>query len=122
MPEFVVFFPADNEAEWAAVIGALAERGLMTPAGDLTAEGVALRAELERRTDELALAAYASLADAEVARLIDVLTPLTQAVVAMGHIPATTPMAMRATTITVAIDPMITTINAGVFLKPAFLD
>jgi hypothetical protein len=81
-----------DEAEWVDIVDALAERGLMTSAGELTADGGALRAELERRTDELALAAYASLSDADLARLIEALTPLAAAVVGMGHIPATTPM------------------------------
>jgi hypothetical protein len=81
-----------DEAEWSAVVAALAERGLLTRDGRLTEAGTARRQELEDRTDELALAGYAALDDAQLGRLIELLTPLAAAVVRAGDIPAATPM------------------------------
>jgi hypothetical protein len=81
-----------DEAEWSAIVERLAERGLMTPAGTITEAGRALRRQLEDRTDEVALAGYAGLDDDQLARLIEVLTPITAAVVGAGDIPAATPM------------------------------
>ena len=42
----------------------------MTPDGGLTAEGAALKAELEERTDRIALTAYDVLDDDEIDRLL----------------------------------------------------
>jgi hypothetical protein len=81
-----------DEAEWSAIVERLADRGLMTSGGTLTETGAALRQELEDRTDEVALAGYGGLDDAQLARLIEVLTPIARAVVAAGDIPAATPM------------------------------
>ncbi len=81
-----------DESEWTAVLVHLAERGLLTLDGTLTATGKALRDDLERRTDELALSGYVALDDPRLARLIELLTPIANAVVAVGHIPAATPM------------------------------
>jgi hypothetical protein len=81
-----------DEAEWTAVVLRLAARGLMTTDGALTDAGTALRQELEDRTDAIALSAYDALDDTELARLIDLLTPIAKAVVAAGDIPAATPM------------------------------
>jgi hypothetical protein len=81
-----------DEAEWTAVVGRLADRGLLTTDGALTDAGAALRQELEDRTDALALVAYDALDDVQLARLIELLTPLARAVVAAGDIPAATPM------------------------------
>lgn len=81
-----------DAAEWAAVVQRLSDRRLMADDGALTADGAALRRELEDRTDALALAAYDALDDGELTRLIELLTPITRAVVAAGDIPAATPM------------------------------
>jgi hypothetical protein len=81
-----------DEAEWTAMILRLAERGLMTTDGALTAAGTALRQELEDRTDAVAVGAYAALDDAALARLVELLTPIARAVVTAGDIPAATPM------------------------------
>jgi len=81
-----------DEHEWQAVVGHLADRGLMTRDGELTDAGAALRQQLEDRTDELALAGYVGLDDAALARLTELLTPIAAAVVAAGDIPAATPM------------------------------
>ncbi len=50
--------------EWDAASGALARRGLMA-GGEATEEGRALRARIERRTDELAAPPYGVLDDPE---------------------------------------------------------
>jgi hypothetical protein len=81
-----------DETEWASVVERLAERGLLTPGGELTPDGEALRRELEDRTDAVALSAYDALNDDELDRLVELLTPLARAVVAAGDIPAATPM------------------------------
>jgi hypothetical protein len=81
-----------DAAEWTAVVGRLADRGLLAGDGALTAAGTALRQELEDRTDALALGAYDALDDARLTRLVDLLTPIAHAVVAAGDIPAATPM------------------------------
>ena len=46
-----------DDVEWQQVIAGLAERGLLTADGELTAEGRALKADVEERTDRIALAA-----------------------------------------------------------------
>jgi hypothetical protein len=81
-----------DEAEWTGVVQRLAERGVMTADGALTDAGRALREELEARTDAVALCAYDALDDGALARLVELLTPITAAVVAAGDIPAATPM------------------------------
>ncbi|MGD9704997.1 MAG: hypothetical protein AB7Q42_17475 [Acidimicrobiia bacterium] len=81
-----------DDDEWSFVVARLADRGLMTTGGALTAKGAALRAELESRTDAVALSAYDALGDADLDRLTTLLTPIARAVVAAGDLPAATPM------------------------------
>jgi len=83
-----------DEAEWQALVAALAERGVLTADGDLTAAGRDLKRDLEQRTDEIALPAYAALSDDELDQLIAALTPLARAVVAAGDMPKVTPMGL----------------------------
>jgi hypothetical protein len=83
---------AYDDAEWSAVVAGLAARGLLTPDGALTAQGAALRDELEARTDAAALSGFDALTDDQLSRLIDLLTPIAKAVVAGGDIPPATPM------------------------------
>jgi hypothetical protein len=78
--------------EWSANARSLATRRLLTADGALTAEGSAFKAELEERTDRIALAAYGVLGDDDVERLLAALTPLAQAVVASGDVPPMTPI------------------------------
>ncbi len=66
----------------------------MTHEGELTDDGRELKRDLEARTDEIALSAYQSLDDDELARLTAALTPLARAVVASGDIPNVTPMGL----------------------------
>ena len=78
--------------EWSANARSLATRRLLTSDGALTAEGSAFKAELEERTDRIALAAYGVLGDDDVERMLAALTPLAQAVVATGDVPPMTPI------------------------------
>ena len=89
----VMFVARDyDDGEWAAIVAALGERGLVTGENELTDEGAALHTEIERRTDELALVAFDCLDDDELERLGAALRPLAAAVAATGDLPALTPM------------------------------
>lgn len=80
-----------GESEWSAILDGLAARGL-TDGDQLTATGRALKASIERRTDELAASAYSGLSDDEVQELADLLLPVTRAVIASGDIPTKSPI------------------------------
>ncbi|MDQ3351158.1 MAG: hypothetical protein M3501_04265 [Actinomycetota bacterium] len=89
----VMFVARDyDDDEWAATVATLTERGLVKGNNQPTDEGTALHAEIERRTDELAMAAFECLDDAELERLGAALRPLASAVGATGDLPAITPM------------------------------
>jgi len=77
--------------DWAAATDDLTARGLLA-GGELTAEGRALRAEVEDDTDRLAAAPWAALAEADRERLAELLTPVRHAVVAAGEWPAHNPI------------------------------
>ncbi len=84
----------DDEA-WRRHEQRLAERGLLTEDGSLTAAGRQLKESLESTTDELALSALDALGDDEVEALFQALTPITRAVVAGGDVLPVTPMGLR---------------------------
>ncbi|GAY16031.1 hypothetical protein [Mycobacterium sp. shizuoka-1] len=84
-----------SDEEWDACVHSLAERGLLTPAGELTDAGRELKNHIEWRTDTLALGALSALDDPAVERLFQALTPITRQVIAGGDLPAATPMALR---------------------------
>ena len=81
-----------EDAEWDALVTGLAGRGLVTRDGKLTPAGQGLKADIEQRTDTIALSAYEVLDDAEIERLIEVLTPLARAVLDSGDVPGVTPI------------------------------
>jgi hypothetical protein len=81
-----------DEEEWAANVAALSKRGWLTADGGLTDKGAVFKAELEDRTDQIALVAYDTLDDNEVDRLIAALTSLARAVIATGDVPPMTPI------------------------------
>jgi hypothetical protein len=91
-PEFMSYGRDYDDAEWAANVASLAARGLMTSDGALTAEGSAFKAEVEERTDRIALTAYETLDDEEIERFVELLTPLARAVIATGDVPPVTPI------------------------------
>ena len=76
-----------SDAEWDAAAGRLRARGLLDADGALTAEGVALREHLERRTDELAAPAWAAFGAERSESLLAALDPLVARVLAAGIVP-----------------------------------
>lgn len=107
--EALALFAADNaldatwlrerrgwtEQEWTAAADRLAERGLLD-AGAPTAEGHALRAEVEARTDALAAGPWAAVGAERAERLVELVTPLVSAIVSGdGTFFAPNPMGLR---------------------------
>jgi hypothetical protein len=80
-----------DPAAWAAAAGRLTERGLLA-GGQLTAEGLAVRAAVEADTDRLALRPWAALGDTGCDRLAELLVPVRRAVVAAGEWPVHNPI------------------------------
>ncbi|MGC0327721.1 hypothetical protein RKD23_000711 [Streptomyces sp. SAI-170] len=80
--------------EWQAALDRLSARGLLKDADSLTADGEALRAHIEARTDELAVRPYRVLAPHEASRLVEELTLLAEQVLASGVIPFPNPMGL----------------------------
>lgn len=76
-----------SDAEWAAARERLAVRGLVGPDGTATEEGRALRARVERRTDELAAAPWRALGESHTDRLAGLFGPLWVEVLASGLLP-----------------------------------
>ncbi|WP_375486399.1 hypothetical protein [uncultured Mycobacterium sp.] len=84
-----------DDAEWRACEQSLADRGLLTDDGALSAVGTELKHHVEDTTDALSLRAFDGLDDDEISALLDALTPIARSVIAGGDIPATTPMSLR---------------------------
>ncbi|MER5463157.1 hypothetical protein ABT010_21235 [Streptomyces sp. NPDC002668] len=76
--------------EWDAARERLVARGLLDADGAATEAGRELRAEVERRTDELAAAPWAALADEDRDRLVELLGPLWVEVLGTGLLPGVT--------------------------------
>ncbi|AFM17788.1 hypothetical protein Mycch_3036 [Mycolicibacterium chubuense NBB4] len=95
VPEAMIKRSRDyDDTAWEHHCEALRRRGLLDAAGDLTADGHALKQRVEDTTDALALTALDALADAEVEELFAALTPITRKVVAAGDVPSATPMGL----------------------------
>ncbi|MEU0131024.1 hypothetical protein [Streptomyces sp. NPDC006289] len=77
-----------SEAEWSAGRGRLQERGLLEEDGTATGAGRALRAEVERRTDELAAGPWDALTPTERERLVELLGPLWVEAISSGLLPS----------------------------------
>ncbi|MFD8691210.1 hypothetical protein [Streptomyces sp. NPDC059651] len=77
-----------GDGEWAEARERLAKRGLVADDGTATEAGGALRAEVERRTDEAAAAPWRVLTDQERERLVELLGPLWVAVIGSGLLPS----------------------------------
>ena len=84
-----------DDAEWDSVSAGLIDRGLVDSDGKLTARGEEVRADVEDRTDRLALTAYDALDDDQLLQFLNVLAPLARAVIATGDIPEVTPVGNR---------------------------
>lgn len=76
--------------EWEAARSRLAGRGLLEADGTATEAGRALRAEVERRTDEAASGPWAALDGEERERLAELLGPLWVEVIGSGLLPSET--------------------------------
>lgn len=76
--------------EWSQARERLVKRGLLTDDGTATEPGRALRAEVERRTDEAAAAPWRVLTDQERERLVELLGPLWVAAIGSGLLPMET--------------------------------
>lgn len=79
-----------DERESAAGGERLRVRGLLSDDGGVTDAGRALRAEIERRTDELAAVPWRTVGDEERDRLADLLGPLWVRVLGSGLLPGET--------------------------------
>jgi hypothetical protein len=77
-----------SDEEWASAVTHLAARGLMTSAGELTAEGAALRKTVERRTEESAFSPWEHLGEAGTSRLTELCRPLVTTALTNGAFPA----------------------------------
>ncbi|MFF0064122.1 hypothetical protein ACFYRC_21705 [Streptomyces sp. NPDC005279] len=76
--------------EWDAARERLVARGLLDADGAATEAGRKVRAEIERRTDELAAAPWAALPDEDRDRLVELLGPLWVEVLGTGLLPGVT--------------------------------
>ncbi|WP_326661388.1 SCO6745 family protein [Streptomyces sp. NBC_00385] len=79
-----------SDEEWTQARERLAKRDLLADDGTATEAGRALRAEVERRTDEAAAAPWRALGDEERERLVDLLGPLWVAALGSGLLPSET--------------------------------
>ncbi|MFF1920498.1 hypothetical protein ACFVW8_07945 [Streptomyces sp. NPDC058221] len=79
-----------GEGEWRAARQRLLKRGLLAEDGTATEEGRALRAEVERRTDEAAAGPWRVLGEGERERLVELLGPLWVAALGSGMLPSET--------------------------------
>ncbi|MFJ9059662.1 hypothetical protein [Streptomyces sp. NPDC102409] len=76
--------------EWESARARLAARGLLEEDGTATAAGRALRAEVERRTDERAAQPWRALGPEERERLVELLGPLWVEAIGSGLLPSET--------------------------------
>ena len=81
---------------WDAAARNLGERGLVDGIGQATPTGAAVHAELEERTDELAVAPVLRLGAEGGAELLGALAPVVAAVDAAGAVPYPNPMGLPA--------------------------
>ncbi|MDT7570618.1 MAG: hypothetical protein QOE05_792 [Actinomycetota bacterium] len=77
--------------QWDEAVGQLADRGWVTGDGELTDAGRAVRADIETKTDELALPMWQRIGDDGAARLREIVKPLVRAIVDAGAFAAATP-------------------------------
>ncbi|MFG2628727.1 hypothetical protein [Streptomyces sp. NPDC048473] len=79
-----------GDAEWRAARQRLVKRGLLMEDGTATEAGRALRTEVERRTDEAAVAPWRALGEEARGRLVELLGPLWVAAIGSGLLPSET--------------------------------
>jgi hypothetical protein len=84
-----------SDDEWAAASVGLALRGYLHEDGTLTSDGVSLREDVERRTDELADQTWQALGEDDSAELDRLVRPLSRVLMANGSMPAMNPIGLR---------------------------
>ncbi|MCV7226681.1 SCO6745 family protein [Mycolicibacterium komossense] len=87
-PEFGRWLRGWTAEEWDAAVDRLQQRGLLDRDGALTSAGVDLRGVIEDRTDELAYAPWATLAEDEAAELTRTAATLRAAIQAAKVFPS----------------------------------
>lgn len=85
-----------SDEQWAAAAAGLRARGIVDADGGLTADGDAVRAAVEARTDELAAGPWRHLGGERTRRVITLAKPLSRAVAASGVFGTDTFSATRA--------------------------
>lgn len=76
-----------TDAEWDAAAARLVDRGLLDRDGTLTSDGTALRARIERRTDELTVPGWSAFGRPRTETLLAAMEPLVTRVLAAGVVP-----------------------------------
>lgn len=76
-----------SDEEWSGAVTGLAARGLMSPAGELTPDGVALRTAVERRTEVSAVSPWDALGETGTQRLTELCRPLVTTALTNGAFP-----------------------------------
>lgn len=76
-----------SRQEWDATVARLADRGILEADGALTADGLALRQQIEHDTDRLGHAPWAHLGGDDASRLADIGGRLVRALLAAGCFP-----------------------------------
>jgi hypothetical protein len=84
-----------TDQEWAEAQDRLVARGLLHPDGTATERGFAVRADLEARTDELAIAPWQELGPA-AGRLAQLVGPMVQRVAGSGILPRQSTLGLSA--------------------------
>lgn len=87
-PRWILASRGWRRTDWEDASARLRDRGLLTPEGELTEEGTALRAGLEEATDRMDLAPYEHLGGAGVARLTELGRGFLGIAMAAGAFPA----------------------------------
>ncbi|MBT2417843.1 hypothetical protein J7F01_39535 [Streptomyces sp. ISL-22] len=87
-PKWVFTTRGWTQEDWDAASERLRGRGLLDGTGELTSEGIALRAEIESETDRLDRAPYEHLGAQGVARLTELGTTFAQTAALAGAFPA----------------------------------
>lgn len=82
-----------GDEEWAEVVAALTERGLIAESS-LTDLGRQVKSQIEQDTDEFAAQAFTILSEVERQELLVLLRPLAQAVARSGDLPVETPIGL----------------------------
>jgi hypothetical protein len=90
------------EEEWRQGVDELRIAGLLDERGGLTKAGAALHERIEASTDAAAMRPWEVLGEVDTARLADLLTPLTGAVIDSGILPMPNPVGLTPADVTVS--------------------